>query len=494
MKSAKYLFALVLSLCLLNSYSQGNFVKESVGEIIPREIVSLGPVEDGTIPLTKYESGNYKVIEYNTLNLERIEEYTAAFGKTEDNWMPLLRYVKKTKYGYKLIYQASKYYEKETKLFISTVDFSGNASEITELVTFYGVRSRSELDMYVSEDGNRIAFFGISSEAAPVLKVYDENVELVYSKELQNPFQEKFSITNARLSNSGDFVIAGYRQNERDLTTALKYSAGYAMLKVSQNASMKVFDLKTADRVYSNINFDFEEDKLLVYGAFSESSKDLYVDQVYGTQVDLASMQATMETQFTLASNTMSQLDETCTKHFRGANGSTTNNGLAAFKFKDFIRFEDGMLVVIAERDVNRVKGSASASSKMFGEILVLKLDSKNNLIWEKSIFKVQQNIGEINSYCLHVAQDNVYLFYNETLKNFEKLQEGVKEKYRPSRPNCIVVAKLSSKGELVHDVLPADIREGYLLAGGQEFYVDDDKLILKLNRGSRYRLGLYTL
>lgn len=487
MKYTSNLLAIALSICTLSSYSQGQFINENISEVSDGYFEQVLPMESETLPIASW-TGVFKIQKYNTKTHEWDKDVLDVERPIfEGVGIALYLYTRRVSGGYSTLFKAHYHHENLVKIYEVTTKFNGSASEPREIAVFDNVRAASDVTFCHSKDHASFAFLSYPFSGAPDLKVFDESFELMFEKELANPFQAEFSVTDCKVTNAGDFLIVGYRKDEADIEGySVKWSDKYAVLKMSHHGDIKVIDFSNRNEQYVGISIvpEVEENHIQLLAFYGVESEMTYVDRVYVSKVRMSDFEPVIEHQFKLNDSRLQELDEFYLKYFKSGTGRRKNNGLAEFVFKDAVAHEDGGFTVIAERDYGGIENAHA-----FGEVLILNLDSDFKLNWDQSIRKAQKRVSDFNSYNLYQKDKELYLFYNEEIRNIDAITNGDYKKYRPSGTTCMAMVKVGTTGELDYHFLDYESRGELQLRPRLSQSLDQEGVLLLLSKGRDNRI-----
>lgn len=390
--------------------------------------------------------------------------------------------------GFHLIFEAYSASNKKVYLVERLITRTGEIGEVREIASSQNVFYGAKIDMLFSEDKSRMAIVMPPSEGvAPEASMFDNDLNLLWKQSFENPFSDgDFTITQNEVSNSGDLLVVGYRDEGRFNKREIKPSEKYAVLRIDAKNRLSVYDLKGLRKTFHGLSVKADLLEGYVLTGFYGKDEKSRPQGVYFANLSTSTFKPVLEKLEDSESEHFSKLDQEF--DFMGKlSTSKTNQGFASLRCKNFAELKNGNIAIIAERDyIYKVPGGYSY--RYLEEIVVLCFNPKGQLLWVKVIPKMQQTQTDLGvaSYIFHEGKDEIYLFYSADVGKVESIMEDLGAEYTfPGGYIGLIGVGIDEKGEVRMESL-INAERDYYAVNTQTSFSPNSKVLFV----SRVRYG----
>ncbi|WP_417599979.1 hypothetical protein [Owenweeksia hongkongensis] len=406
--------------------------------------------KDGSVYAIMVKGKNYFLRKFDSETLEIQDEWEVGKFKHEGQKTEFKTAVV-SKEGFYLIYEAYNPVRRKIYFVEKFVSRSGEARPNREVASVDNITENYKVKFLVSEDKSRFSIVTPPGKnVAPKAFVFDDQLNLQWEQSYGNPFKDgNFTITQTELSNDGDVLVVGYRDDGRFKEYEIKTSTKYGVLRIDKEKNMMVYDLSHLNKTFHGLSVKPDLTEGFVLTGFYADDEDGYPYGLYYSQLSKNTFKPTIERLQSGKSANSNDLDQSF-DILHAAMGGRMKEGFASFRCKDFTKFENGNIAVVAERDyVNSLPGAYR--NRFVGEIVVFSFNPKGQLLWVKSIPKKQtdNNMGTV-SYVFHMENNEVFLLYNDDVRNAQSINEGMGNQYSNfGRKFGLIGAKIDADGNM---------------------------------------------
>lgn len=267
------------------------------------------------------------------------------------------------------------------------------------------------------------------------LVMLDEALQVIWQKSLLKPAPTKRSVyLDVAVNNAGEaFVLEQLTAGERDKKKGTDPDYSYILHKFDNRGAKRLArDLELGDRktLRLDLGMTLDED-LLVNGIFN--------DEANGNGIVYMRLNTLALKEQVIAFNHFDI--EYITQGYSKEKGEALNLPITV---REWIPRPDGGLLLLGERFKTRSTSSstgAPSTSFSFGEIFIIKLDAKGDIVWNKKIMKKQKFSESLSrsspllgrfkyaSFCWAIQDGNIILLFNDNRSNvaFDKDIKEVK-------------------------------------------------------------------
>ncbi len=171
-------------------------------------------------------------------------------------------------------------------------------------------------------------------------------------------------------------------------------------------------------------------------------------------------------------------------------NGKTTV-GMSHYDLDHIVEKEDGSVILVGESTYTKISNTSSGQSitYIYGNIIVINVDPKGNILWSKKIPKSQEKKNSTVGlgYELAYTKDRLYFLYNDNFKNLAKGWDGAKVyTFRGGdNPVTMAVCDLTNDGEISREqVWTTEKAGGMFQPGSRVDQLFDDETIIYIQGG----------
>ncbi len=457
MKNLKTLLTCVtLLVAMASGFAQNPMAAEVTSEKEKGYLKQFVQEKNGSPYVVSNKGKDYYLKKFDGHTLELQQEWEIERFKYSKE-TTLLDWVSATDQGIHLVYRAYNVSKKTVYFVERLISYEGNLGEVREIAVATGVVDYRKIDFIFSDDKSRIAIITPpDKDVAPKAFVFDSDLNMLWEQSYGNPFKDgPLTITQTEVTNDGDLLVVGYRDDGKFRDYEIKTSTKYGVIKIDTEKRISVYDLSGLEKTFHGLSIkpDLRSGYILA-GFYSEEEKG-YANGVYYAELDTKTMRPAIE-QLQNTNDHSSDLDQSF-DIFHAAMGGHKKDGFASFRCKDFAKFENGNIAVVAERDyVSNIPGVYR--NRFVGEVVILGFNEKGQFIWLNTIPKKQTDngLGSV-SYIFHHAGDRMFLLYNDDVRNAESINNGEGNQYSGFGRNYgLIGARIDQKGNMKLSSLPS--------------------------------------
>ncbi|MGV6860972.1 MAG: hypothetical protein ACWA41_04320 [Putridiphycobacter sp.] len=493
--------------------------------------VKFGPVEKGSrysgIRILGKSNQNLIVYRLNLRN-ELILNFNAALAQNLETKIDLsfgknaVRKFEAISLFNDKIFVFSSYRDKKTKiktLFYEIYDAKSliRKKEAKEIVSYdassnklFG--SKGGFDVYFSEDEQ---FFGVIINL-PYDKndfekfkavVFDNDLNEVISEEYQLPIMDsKMRMGSAYLSNTGEFYIGAqeYTGEKKIFQPATVINHIYHLAEEGELIDNKV-QLKNK-YIYSYTFKTNEYDDLILSGFYTLEGRTGVVGTFY-LRIDAKTNEVDFESSDEFSENFITQGWSDRSK--KKASKKNRTPKLYNYRIRQLLTTEDGGALLVAEQyySVTRTYTTSNGATRTvtyyyYNDVIISRLDEEGNFKWNKKVRKYQVSTndgGYYSSFAFHHYKDNIYIMYNDNIKNYDENGNAILDESKIAATNfssnkknvtSMVTINIES-GELAKEQVFNKKETGTIAVPKIHFSSkSDNKLYFYTKKGKKERLG----
>lgn len=458
--------------------------------------------EDGFIFMTAHTKDSWVVHKVDEATLQSVKVWEADVFDY-DGLKTELMAVTLSRMGFHHVFMAYNRSKKEVSFIETLIKRNGEVVAPREIGLVENVGPRDDIEVQFSKDRSQVCIGSLLDDEKGIkLFVFDASGHRILEKEMKNPFSEKYTLMDMKVSNAGAVWLAGFRQAEPISYAGLKASEGYVVMKIDDGAGIEMFDLKqTGKRMIGvSVALDQKKDTVFVHGFYSDDS-DGYFNGVYQAQIGERELMKYSDSYAEVDRSFLAQLDESW-KETRPTEIGLVREaklkpflGLASFKVKNCYLFDDGNMGLVGERSYYHVTTQYATTFK--DDLLVMKLSSIEGVVWKKQVPK-KGYVGTVSEVMIYEGNDNVNLVFAGSIKNKETMLNGGVTKHEAgiNKNGVVYIAKVPSNGEVKIGSVSnwAKQRGWYMFEVSELQPVDDKSFVLYLRYGERETFKLSRL
>lgn len=311
------------------------------------------------------------------------------------------------------------------------------------------------VQMIKSQDESKMAFFteiprkifGIDKSQMFAVNVVNADLSNVWQHTLNLPYnQALFSIKEMVVTNGGDFYLLGFER------FAIGRPWGkFRIIHISASGDVQDYPMSLPTSRYIT-STHIEESKaggsLLVFGMYSDKITG-YTPSAFGSSTArMYDVKGVFKAEFKnggidqydkhdfsnnyiVSANTRQERQRTALKFLFGTSGETTSyqiNKIMYDESNNMYMFAEQYLKLKKESN-NLVGPSTTNYYYYYQDVMVIKFDPSGNMVWTKTLEKGQQSMddgGYYSSFTARVKDGEVYVMYNDNIKNYEGKRKDV--------------------------------------------------------------------
>jgi hypothetical protein len=331
---------------------------------------------------------------------------------------------------------------KESKIYATCYD-SNTGEKISENTLIFSVpvekKSRSEFRVFVSKNKkflliNHIAYLKSQKAYKDLYKLLDQDLNIVVEKEETiNKKEIDYRTYNYIVDNEGSFYFAKTYENSDSYIVSYDANKKYEIWQEKIDLS----DLKNNAK-YSNIVFSINPNNDLIVTGYYTIEGNL-LEGCFFMKIENKSKEIVI--------NKVNTFEKSFKEEFLSLKDIKRKKEAKIpdlFNSIQLLHKNDGGIILIGEKYQHLIFQSnyTITHSFLFGDLIVLNISPKGELIWSKRIpknqarsyngnFQSMQRIEkktEFFSYLAGMDKQNIYIYFNENPKNINK-QKNAKQK-----------------------------------------------------------------
>jgi hypothetical protein len=335
-------------------------------------------------------------------------------------------------------------------------------------------------------------------------KVFDNKLNLVWEKDLQLPYKDKFfSIKDYILDNDGNVYMRatiypdrtkGEKKSNKEQTSKFVIvSYKHKTDKLSQ------FEVKLTGKWVKSISYDVNEDtKEVVVGGFYSDDKKMKINGIFYLAMDLKSGEIKATSKKAFDSSFMTEMI--------GEKKAEKGKGLSNFDFDYFLTKKDGGAYLIAEQyyitthTYTDSNGNTNTRTVYhYNDVIVVSVGKTGDIEWVR---KVPKNSAASSGYYLSYGlnfNDNtneLNLFFNDNPKNIELLKNNPNKVRRVGslKKSVAILVSLNEEGNMSRSpMFSAKDLDKIILKPTMSLRTSDTDVITYAVKGKSYKFGRFT-
>jgi len=341
----------------------------------------------------------------------------------------------------------------------------------TEIVNYQAnskmFRSSGGFNIYYSEDNQMmgvIIYLPYEKNAKQKFEavVFDSDFNKVSSRKYELPvLDSKMSMGGAHLSNSGEFFVAATEYlGEKKIFKPSKVKRH--IYQLNENGLFDYVLKLKGKYIYSYTFKTNEYDDLILAGLYTEAGKVGVAGTFYlrwdskDNNVDVEHLEAFPDDFITQGWSDRSK---------KKAEKKKKAPTLYKYMVRQLVTTNDGGALLVAEQyySVTRTYRSSNGATRTvtyyyYNDIIVSRLDEDGNFKWNKKVRKYQVSTndgGYYSSFAFHFDDNNIYIMYNDNIKNYDESGKPVSDNSR------IVPTNFASNKKNVTSIVTIGLNDG---------------------------------
>lgn len=308
----------------------------------------------------------------------------------------------------------------------------GNKFKVLDERSNEGKRTTS-FDFQLSKDTTKLLVyynppFDKYNEEEFKYKVFDNNLNLLWEKEIKLPYKDKlFSIEDYIVDNDANVymlakILPDRTKGEKEKKT--EQVKKFIILSYKHKSKeFKQYEIKLKDKWVESINYDLNQNlNELIIGGFYSNNNKMDINGLFYMSIDLKSGE--------VKQTSKKEFDKDFMAEMVGEKKADKGKGLSEFYFDYFFSKKDGGAYIVAEQYYITVitttdsKGNTSTRYVYhYNDIIVASISPKGEIDWIKKIPKKSADgSGYYLSYAINhnEEKDNLNIVFNDNPKNIE--------------------------------------------------------------------------
>lgn len=390
-------------------------------------------------------------------------------------------------------------------LVFRTMDNNGRFSPAKELASITATRRhKGDFTIKTSKDSTLLLVYADppyerKGDEKFELKVFDRSHNLIWERGIVLPYTDKyFKLSETTITNDGDVFVLGFAEPDKSKGERRERRASneyWKLYRIAQNENDIIeYDLDLADKFVSSvaINADFGQGMMGIAGFYTDKRRGGIGGSLFYT-IDQKSLDP--------VTTSLREFDKTFLLNFMSERKARKGKDLKGFKFREFIRREDGGAVVVAEQHQVVVTTHTNANgvttttyTYYYNDLIVLNINPDGNVEWASHVPKTQvtkNDGGNYSGYLLIVEENRLHFIYNDHRKNADRIAKGKDPKNmgRVSKAMA-VIATVEADGKVVYDQLFRNKDFAAILVPRRSHQASRNEVIMFGEKGSKSRFG----
>jgi hypothetical protein len=337
-------------------------------------------------------------------------------------------------------------------------------------------------------------------------KVYDNTLNLLWEKDVQLPYKDKyFIVKDYKITNDGKVYMRAEilpdKEEKKELDKDEQPSTFIILSYDLNKDKLSQYEIKLNNKWVQSMSYNINENtKEITVGGFYSNDKKLMINGVFYLTIDPESGNINVKSQ--------KEFDKDFMVEMIGERRIEKGKGLANYyKLKNFLTKNDGGAYLIAEQDIVTTSEIKSANGSVYkktyyhyNNILVVSVDKSGQISWIRNIPKFSSDTegGYYLSYAhnFNKKTNELNFIFNDNPKNLEPNPKTPRKIYSLGALNRSVVAlvNLNNEGYMQRMLLfnNNEIGDVYLRPK-INLQVSDNELIVYAIKGKTYSFGKIT-
>lgn len=291
--------------------------------------------------------------------------------------------------------------------------------------------------------------------------VFDNEFIKLWSIEYEMPYvEEMMAIKDVLVSKSGDAfaLFKIYNEPEKEFNKEGKSNYKYQLFKFSKKLKKpQIVDIELDGKFIDNFHIVENDTNVFdFYGYFNNSKKDdltngSFYFSIDGNNLTKSSVKKRFYEFGDYFKNENLKVHSKQKKEKLGLNSYSIPN----LSFSNLLYTNDGGYYLIGEKSYVQVSNNGG-ETYVFEDIVVSKFDEKDNLVWIKTIPKLQR--GNLNmstlSFNYILDENSIYFFYFDNLKNLSLDMNKPPLPHIANMGGQLIVAKMDDIGNLSRSMI----------------------------------------
>lgn len=316
-----------------------------------------------------------------------------------------------------------------------------DAKKIAEIPEAKSKNKRGEFKFISSRDKSKHLVYCVmprrrKEKSAYSLKVLDADMNLIWEKDVEQPYEEKiFDQGNYYIDNAGNVYLVGWLFNEvhkEKIKGKPNYS--YKVFKYSKDETEAVeFDIVLQDKYIKDLAINVVDDLIICAGFYGSKTNDAIGGTFYAS-FDPKSKSFVKESYYKFdeefLTDNLSDRQKAKTERALDKNKEVLYN----YEFRDLISRTDGGAILVAEQYYMsqhttvdpKTKARTTTYTYHYLDIIVINISPNGEIEWAKKIPKRQvtsNDGGFLSSFLIVKKADKLYFIFNDNIKNIPEVQ-----------------------------------------------------------------------
>lgn len=302
------------------------------------------------------------------------------------------------------------------------------------IYTYFRPEFSDDIDIKVSSDSSKL-LIAYRHESKTVLAsqnydiygfcVFDENLNIIWSNEVQMPFnQKKLTLLSITLSNEGNVLLLSSLIKDKSSKVEKGNLPNY-YLQISEyskdRSPIRTLDLDVKNKFINSGRLILKEDNIFCTGYYTVRDVRTEVKGTYSMTLDYnGKVKSSTFSKFPL--EFVTRHESKSTVNFNKSNYSRGKAYLPDLALKEIIFIDDSSYLIVGEQ-LNLFVETMSGNDRFyFNDIIISKINYSGTVLWNKKIPKYQTGHSFPGGLSYkHVKSSNTHLFtFLGNIKNLE--------------------------------------------------------------------------
>lgn len=335
-------------------------------------------------------------------------------------------------------------------------------------------------------------------------KVYDDALNLVWEKEVQLPYKDRyFSIEDYIVDNEGNVFMRAeiYPDRQKGEKASKEYQADKFVVLSYNHKKDKIsqFEVKLSGKWIRSMSYDINEHtKEVAVGGFYADDRKMAIKGVFYLAMDIETGE--------IKTTSKKEFDKGFMADMIGERKAEKGKGLTSFVFDHFLVKKDGGAYLLAEKYYVTVHTYTDANGNThtkytyhYDDIIVVSVGKTGDIDWVR---KVPKKSGASSGYYLSYGishnkeKDNLNLFFNDNPKNIEYMKDhpNKAKSVGSLKKSMAMLVTFNEEGNMKRvPMFSAKDIEKIILRPVISIMTSDTEVITFGQKGSKYKLGKFT-
>ena len=346
-----------------------------------------------------------------------------------------------------------------------------------------------------------------STEEALNIKVYDEAMQVVQSRDVVLPWPNfLFDATELRVDDQGNAYLLGIRyEGSRRQKRGGEPNYEYVLFKFPKDSeAMQEYSIRLDDKFITDMNISIDNNGNIAAAGFYSNTPSFDIMGTYYLLVDGRTKQVTksstksFDLDFLTEGLSEKQTEKVERKSEKGKQIELLDMALrklTPLPGGGWLLVGEQYKVVVVTRTSTASTGITTTSSTThyyYNDIIVVRISNKGDIDWAHKVPKRQHTVedgGFYSSFIQSEVDDKVFIVYNDNPKNLTEDDPGKYWNFSPGKESVVMLVQFDAQGNMTKDMLFSSDDSEVIIRPKVSNQIDPETTILAGQRKKTHRL-----